>query len=239
MTTNHTTQALGIWLLMAVCAYGQAPYQHDQPPLQPVAEGFPPPQAFPSGVIPATAHEPFPYRPAADNEPTSSNAAPLLLAPPGQSPASRPLRRNDAPTGRVLPMIFGSLGLVLGLFLLTVWMLRRAMPASMQRLPNEVAEVLGQLPLAGRQQAHLLRLGNKLVLVAVSANGADPLAEITDAAEVDRLTGICRQTSPYSSTTAFRQVLSQFASETPAGTWWERMRGVERGESSPNTGGDA
>jgi hypothetical protein len=56
----------------------------------------------------------------------------------------------------------------------------------------------------------LLRLGNKLVLIAVSPTGVDTLAEITDPVEVDRLTGYCYQGHPNSSTVAFHKVFKSF-----------------------------
>jgi flagellar biogenesis protein FliO len=112
--------------------------------------------------------------------------------------------------------ILGALGLVLGIFLLTAWGIRRAVPQALHPLPKEVFEVLGRAPLAGRQQAQLLRLGNKLVLVSLSPAGAETLTEITDPLEVDRVAGLCRQAQPGSATAVFRQVLDQFAPRRPS-----------------------
>ena len=81
-------------------------------------------------------------------------------------------------------------------------------------MPREVVEVLGRAPLADHKQMQLLRLGNKLVLVAISQTGTDTLAEITEPTEVDRLTGLCYQRHPHSSTVAFEKVFKSF--ETPA-----------------------
>lgn len=104
-----------------------------------------------------------------------------------------------------------SLALVLGLFAAVVWMMRRGMPkVSSQRLPQEVLDVLGQATLAHRQQVQLVRLGQKLLLINVSPSGAETLSEVTDAAEVERLTALCRRTSPRSATPSFRDVLQQF-----------------------------
>jgi hypothetical protein len=38
----------------------------------------------------------------------------------------------------------------------------------------------------------LVRCGNKLLLLATSASGVQPLTEVTDPDEVDRLTRLCR-----------------------------------------------
>lgn len=106
-----------------------------------------------------------------------------------------------------------ALTVVLGLFLIAAWVLRRGMPAASGRLPAEVVEVLGRTPLAARQYAHLIRCGNKLLLVHLSQGTAETLTEITDPAEVDRIAGLCRQSHPQSTTATFRHVFQQFARE--------------------------
>jgi hypothetical protein len=73
--------------------------------------------------------------------------------------------------------------------------------------------VLGRVPLAARQFAELLRVGNKLVLVSLTPSGAETLTEVTDPAEVDRLVGLCQQSNPYSTTKAFEQVFQQMSTE--------------------------
>ena len=104
-----------------------------------------------------------------------------------------------------------SLAVVLGLFSLMAWAMRRTSPRGSVLLPGEVFEVLGRAPLASRQQVHLLRCGSKLLLVSVTPTGAETLTEVTDAAEVDRMAGLCRQSHPQSATAAFRQIFHQFA----------------------------
>jgi flagellar biogenesis protein FliO len=107
---------------------------------------------------------------------------------------------------------------VLGLFILVAWLTRRARPKGQQALPKEAVELLGRLPLAGRQQMHLVRVGGKLLLLSVTPAGAETLTEITDPQEVDRLSSLCQTNHPGSITETFRQVLSQFEREpAPAG----------------------
>ena len=112
--------------------------------------------------------------------------------------------------------VFGCLGVVLGIFLLIAWMIRRAAPQGLTRLPNEAFEVLGRAPLAGRQNVHLLRCGNKLLLVSITPAGTETLTEIIDPQEVDRLAGLCRQAGPQSSTAAFRRIFEQLAPKRPS-----------------------
>jgi flagellar biogenesis protein FliO len=115
--------------------------------------------------------------------------------------------------------IVTALAIVIGAFLVFSWALRRGSKKSGRRiaLPAEVVSVLGRAPLAARQFAELLRVGNKLVLVAQTASGPTTITEVTDPAEVDRLVGLCQQYDPHSTTKAFEQVFQQLTSESTAG----------------------
>lgn len=163
--------------------------------------------------------------------------------------ASRPLppRNNkDAKQGRPAekPRAVGaassiisgmaSLLVVLGLFFGVAWALRRGMPPGPTALPSEAVEVLGRTTLAGRQHAHLIRCGNKVLLVYLAQGIAETLTEITDPLEVDRLTGLCRQSHPQSATKSFRQVLQQFGREKAAPGFLERTaHSVTRDKTIP------
>jgi flagellar biogenesis protein FliO len=130
----------------------------------------------------------------------------IQLAP--QTAESRPAQRaSEMPP---LLTASASLGIVLGLFLLVAWAVRRGMPKSAAFLPREAFEILGRAPLVGRQQAHLVRCGNKVLLLSISATTVETLTEITDPAEVDRLAGICNQHGATRGAASFRQVLGQF-----------------------------
>jgi flagellar biogenesis protein FliO len=141
--------------------------------------------------------------------PKQSPEAALPLAPRGRSTSGEALGGS----GSALLTTLGSLALVLCLFFAVAYALRRGTPRAHAALPGEVVEILGRAPLPGRHQMHLVRCGHKLLLVAVSAAGADTLTEITDAAEVDRLCGLCHQHHPHSTTTAFRNILDQFGGD--------------------------
>jgi flagellar protein FliO/FliZ len=123
--------------------------------------------------------------------------------------------------------VCGCLGVVLGIFLLIAWIFRRAAPQSLARLPSEAFEVLGRAPLAGRQNVHLLRCGNKLLLVSITPSGTETLTEITEPAEVDRLAGLCHQAGSQSSTAAFRQIFEQLAPKRPMREAFSRNQYVD------------
>ena len=123
------------------------------------------------------------------------------------------------PTQAIYTVITG-LAIVIGAFLIFAWALRRGGKNSNRRrgaLPSEVVSVLGRAPLAARQFAELLRVGNKLVLVAMTPTGPTTITEVTDPVEVDRLVGMCQQFEPHSTTKAFEQVFQQFSSEPTSG----------------------
>lgn len=143
---------------------------------------------------------------------TSSSDKPLALpVRPGDSLGEK--SSSGPRTMGAIVSVAASLAVVLGLFFVFAWLMRRSQPSSARRLPYEVVELLGRAPLAGRQQMHLLRFGNKLLLVCVSPTGVDTLAEITDPLEIDRVSGLCAQTESSSATKAFKQIFGQLAGD--------------------------
>lgn len=143
----------------------------------------------------------------------SNRGSSLDLPERGGSDATE-LRSSGLPS---MGAVVASLCFVLGLFFFLAWLVRRAVPRAARALPTDVAEPLGRISLAPRHDAQLLRVGNKLLLVSLSPAGAEPLVEITDPVEVDRLIGICKQDQPDSSTTTFKQVFQQFAAQKVSG----------------------
>jgi flagellar biogenesis protein FliO len=181
-----------------------------------VHAGYEAPQT-PSSSKPAEAPDARPASPRSDEGSSAKGAS--GTARPGTTPLlpPRPEKARDAPRGAPWGgpsswlNVAGSLAAVLGLFFILAWALRKTTPAACPVLPPEVLEVLGRAPLAGRQQVHLIRLGRKLVLVSVTPAGVEALCEVTEAEEVDRLAGLCRQGRPDSATATFRQVFHQLA----------------------------
>jgi flagellar biogenesis protein FliO len=167
--------------------------------------------------LPPTVTAPAPVADVASS--TSTGKSPLLPPPSRRiDPAQSQAAGQSAPArSSMLPPLFtllGSLAVVIALFLAAAWLLRRTTGGNLPTLPKDVVEVLGRVPLASRQQVHLLRVGHKLLLVAVSQAGMETLTEITEGAEVDRLAGLCQQTRSDSATSVFRNVLHQVGVQT-------------------------
>lgn len=164
------------------------------------------PTQFDQAVSPSAAS--LPLRPSSGGLNTGDGSQGTRAAADGRSKELSPVTS--------LTTALSGLAIVLGLFFLASWLLKRAMPKSARTLPGEVFDVLGRASLAARQPVHLIRIGRKLILVSVSADGVKTLTEITDPAEVDRLAGICAQQSTESSSSAFANVFQQFQSESAA-----------------------
>jgi flagellar biogenesis protein FliO len=177
-----------------------------------------PPRASHSAM--ANRGESMPINLSRDSAAADKSAAPGARREMPATPSSAP----------ALVSMLGSLAIVSGLFFGLIWFMRRGMPKGTRLVSSEVVEVLGRAPLGGRQQVHVVRFGNKLLLVSLSPGGAETLSEITEPVEVDRLAGICQQSHSNSATNAFRQVFRQFSDDRSAGGF--------RGGSS-KSGGDS
>jgi flagellar biogenesis protein FliO len=135
----------------------------------------------------------------------------------GRSPAKRQSPKLALPPMESFTTAGAGLAIVVGLFLVCAWMMRRAGPKPTTPLPSEAVAVLGRVPLAARNFAHLLQVGNKLVLVAITPDGVAPITEITDPIEVQRMLGLCVGNRKQSTSAEFHDVLEQLAKEPASG----------------------
>jgi|GEM_PF-5376026 len=125
--------------------------------------------------------------------------------------------------GSISPIvsIAGSLAVVLSVFFILAWLMKRATPVGGGLLPKEVFEKLGSVPFTSKMQLHLFRLGGKLILASVTPDGMEAVAEITNPDEVIHLVGLCKQNDPNSSSAMFRQVLKQYTGEQGPATFYQ------------------
>lgn len=136
----------------------------------------------------------------------------LPLQPPGRGAADRSAGTLGGMSG--ITAVASSLAIVLGLFFVFVWLMRRSSPSTVAALPAEVIETLGKVTLGYRQQVNLVRCGNRLLLLSVTPAGVETLSEYADPDEVTRLVALCRQAQPGSASTTFRQVFHQLAGQS-------------------------
>jgi flagellar biogenesis protein FliO len=170
----------------------------------------------------------FPFRQVAASESDAhdASAAGRKLAARSSAPRRSPERAAAPTPTAAIGTVASSLAIVLGLFAALVWFSKRFAPSGAAALPQEAVELLGRTPLDGRQTMQLIRVGNRLLLVALSAGGATTLTEITDPLEVEHLAGLCRPGKSNSSTAAFSRVLSQLAHEPADQSHRPRARGA-------------
>lgn len=237
-TTTTAPPALPAWPDQPPSVYLQpnsaaAPETTPTPHVDPIA-----PASFATPPVAEPIQQAVPAAAASTNDPRR-------LAPPRERHSPHTAQRDQTDTlTKSLPS-FGlpfdsmyttgaALAVVLGLFLLCAGLVRRGAKKSNSLLPEEVVSVLGRVPLAARQFAELVRVGNKLVLLSITQTGAEPLTEITDPAEIDRLVGLCRQRSKGSSTEEFDQVFRRLAEETaPTGFLGNEVPRIDPRLSAP------
>lgn len=192
-----------------------------------------PPAQLPNQPIGIREQAPQPFPPLAqalhvEEVPDAETEAP---AKQGNADAAEPLplpkRSNSEGETVSLPSlnlggnqtasIAASLFVVIGLFMIFAWVGKKNMKPGSGRLSKEIVQVLGKSQLSGKQQLELVRVGQKLLLLCITPNGADTLTEITDPAEVERLLTIIRQDSPGSMTASFQEVLTQMGRQPSRG----------------------
>jgi flagellar biogenesis protein FliO len=109
---------------------------------------------------------------------------------------------------------FLALGIVLVLIATTTTIVRRYVPSA-RPVPSSAMRVVGRLPVSGRQSAVLLQVGRRVLLVGVTSDRIDGLAEFTDAEEVNMLLGNTWDTEP-SATEPFDATLASEFGRYPA-----------------------
>ena len=81
----------------------------------------------------------------------------------------------------------GSLAVVLSLFLGILWMTRGRRSSKSIRLGKETLEVIGQTTLTKNHTLHVVKLGERLLLVSAGESEVTCLSEISDPVEVEQL----------------------------------------------------
>ncbi len=138
------------------------------------------------------------------------NSAYPPLSAPTESTVSNV--NSGSPSGLwIFVNVLGSLAMVIGLFCLLIWILRKTQTGAGKQLPSTVIGLWGQSVLAG-SSVFLISIGKKLILVANSSTGLRTLCEITDESEIEKIRLECasgNQDSPISIFARFKQNLRQ------------------------------
>ena len=129
----------------------------------------------------------------ADHQQSPENHVSRPIQPPQESsPGSVAPTSVSETTRQAVVRVSASMAIVLAVFFLVIWFLRRSLPHQARILPEEAFEILGTAPLSSRHTIQLVRIGNRLLVVSLATGGVSSLAEISDIEEVDRLLSLCR-----------------------------------------------
>ncbi len=107
----------------------------------------------------------------------------------GKSSSDTADRRSDAGS---LGSIVSALVFVVVLIAILLNLLKRFGGKATGSVPDDVFEILGHRSLTRQQSIHFVRCGTRVLILGESSNGLNTLAEVTDATEVECLTGMCR-----------------------------------------------
>ena len=120
-------------------------------------------------------------------------------------------RSDQAATGGAWWTTMAGLAVVLSVVGGLAWLARKHLPAAARGLPTAALEVLGRRTIEPRAAVHLVRCGNRILLLGSSPAGLTTLTEFSDPEEVDHLSGICRadEESQMSFLQLFRKAESQ------------------------------
>jgi flagellar biogenesis protein FliO len=155
---------------------------------------------------------------------TEQSSDPLEQPLPGPSQSAN---RQEPGSARALPGLGQgaksllqtgvALAIVLALLFGFVWVFKRTAPKSLLPLPIETVQVLGNAPLHGKQHLRLIRLGRRVLLLAVSETTSQTLADVTDPDEVQYLLELCQRTSSRTEAQTFDAVLREHGRERTTG----------------------
>lgn len=114
------------------------------------------------------------------------------LGSPGSPQSAAGSRAPASWQKNSLTAAIASIAIVVALFFVFKLFSRKVQKGNNQHLPSEVIQVVGWSKLNSRQNLQLVRFGTKLVLLAVSQNSAEPIAEVTDPIEVEEILAACQ-----------------------------------------------
>ncbi len=141
---------------------------------------------------------------------------PLTPRTPAAQESSPASASSQGAAGSLLTTC-GALGLVVMLFVGLVKLWRKNLPAAPRPLSADVFEILGYRQLTAKQGVQLIRIGGRLLVVGISEQGLNTLAEITDTDEVEHLAQTCRVTDRGETESGFRALYEKFRQQRADG----------------------
>ena len=145
---------------------------------------------------------------ASEDAPTGEGDVQWIYGAPSDS--ATPLPRPSNGSQPSLKKVGGSLAIVLGgFFLLTVFLRKKttALPA------HEMIEPLGSVPITPKVRLHLVRFGSRILVLHISGQNVQRVAELEDPVEVQKLLGLCQGGSSNSVPVSVNDLLQTMESD--------------------------
>jgi len=165
------------------------------------------------------------------------DAMPLGRASAASLGAPRPEGASGAAGGGVLLSTAGALGLVVGLVLLSRWVVVKLSGRPVVTT-NAAVEVLSRTAVAPKSHVLLLRVGGRVLVVGDAGGALRPLDTIDDPGEVADLLGAVTAARPGSVTQSFGGLLDRFNRDHDAADR-RRTEGVDQSEQQAGVTLDA
>lgn len=136
--------------------------------------------------------------------------------------------------------LIGGICIVTAIFFAFVLLAKRGGAKVNSRIPSEIFEVVGQLPLNQKQQFHLVRLGSKLLLLSVNNNHTQTISEISDPIEVEHVLSMLHKGQAAEAFNSFRRITGQMRQQRRTQRMYPSHVNPEHeyDESQPRIGGN-
>jgi len=119
---------------------------------------------------------------------------------------------------------------VLGLIAMATRWLKRVAPARFQGLPDDAVQWLGKKVIGNNEVIHLVRVGERVLVLGSGPDGLRTLSEVTDETEVARLELLARSTRPGSTSS---RAQSEISNPTPTRPPIQYPANVQQPRSAP------
>ncbi|MGH7128248.1 MAG: FliO/MopB family protein, partial [Planctomycetaceae bacterium] len=189
-------------MVMAACLSlaNAAPAQG--PPTGGPPTGGPSAGPFPTGSEFQIPTADPPAAPQDSRRPISASARRQQITPRSES------NRDAAGNAGSLWTTFASLAAIIVVLVVAAKLWKKHGPGMNGVLPAEAVEVLGRTPLDPRQCLHVVRCGSRILVLGSSPGGLQSLLEVSDPAEVENLTRLCRTDAGRGTGVMFRSLWS-------------------------------
>ena len=130
--------------------------------------------------------------------------------------------------------VVGGLTLVLAIFYALTIFAKRNGGNITGKVPDEVIQVLGQVPLDQRRRLQLVRLGSKILLLSVTTNSVETVGEIEDPVEVEHVISIMQRGRAVEDFQTFRRMTQQIRQQKRTQRMYpSQMNGEIEDENNP------